>query len=298
MKIAVCFYGQPRTAKFASSNLKRYFGDLINNIDFFTHTWDIRMDRPLGMLRTTFNEPVKIDQKIIDDYRASYNHTNFLLEDQIKLRSFLQGKYGVEGIKSVSEMTYPYHSFYRAMQFKKQHEEMHGFEYDVVIKLRPDIIFPPDRSLQQDINEFLKDPSKLYICYHDDVFHIATSKNMDIASDFYVNTDVLYNSNGLPFDAFTLYLQEKGISMVKLGDCRFTVMRHELTHLEPTFHYHEICYLNSVLYSEVFYHLKYSWKWWYNSNNDRWKEDMYAVFERILHPEDLDIIVKSHVIDL
>jgi hypothetical protein len=156
MKIAICFYGQARTSKFASTNLKRYFGDLIKDIDFFTHTWDIRMDRPLGMLRTTFNEPVKIDPTITDDYKQAYNHKDFLVEDQVQLRNFLQERYSNTGITTSSEMTYPYHSFYRAMQFKKQYEAMHKFTYDVVIKLRPDILFPPDRSLKQDIDEFLK----------------------------------------------------------------------------------------------------------------------------------------------
>lgn len=298
MKIAVCFYGQTRTAKFAANNLKKYFGNLINDIDIFTHTWDVRMDRPLGMLRTTFNEPVKIDAKNLEDYRVSYPHKDFLVEDQIQLRHFLQKKYGVVGVKTVSEMTYPYHSFYRSMQFKKQYEEMHNFKYDIVIKLRPDVIFPADRLLEYDIDEFLKDPSKLYICYHDDVFHIGTSEIMDIASDFYIKTDVLYHSNGLPFDAFTSYMQEKDIPIVKMGDCRFTVLRHELTHLEPISHYHEICYLNSLLYSEVFYHLRYSWKWWYNSNNAQWKEDMYYALEKTLHPDDLQIIMNNHLIDV
>lgn len=299
MKIAVCFYGQIRTAKYAASNLKRYFGELIHDIDFFTHTWDIRMDRPLNMLRSTFNEPVKIDTQDIDDYKQSFPHRDFLVEDQIELRKFLESSYGPgPHVKSVSEMTYPYHSFYRAMQFKKQYEQMHKFKYDIVIKLRPDIIFPPDRFLQQDIDEFLQDPSKIYICYHDDVFHIGTSDHMDIASDFYINTDALYQAKGLPFDEFTAYLFKRNIPIVRMGDCRFTVLRGELTHLDVNHQYHEICYLNSVFYSEIFYHLRYSWKWWYNSRNDNWKEDMYFAYAKMLHPEDLDIMVKSHVIDL
>jgi hypothetical protein len=292
MRIAVCFYGQARTAKFASVNLKRYFGNLLNNIDIFTHTWDIRMDRPLQMLRTTFNEPVKVDNQNIEDYKAAYEHRSFTIEDQMLLRKELESKF------NPSEITYPYHSFYHAMQLKKQYERANGFEYDVIIKLRPDIIFPPDRFLEQDINEYLEDTSKIYVCYHDDVFHIGKSSVMDQAANFYIERDSLYTSRGLPFDEFTAYLESKGLSLVQMQDRRFTVLRSELTHLDPNNQYHETCYLNSVLYSELFYHLRCSWKWWYNTRNPNWREDMYAALSKMLHPEDLEIMMKHHFIDV
>lgn len=299
MKIAVCFYGQVRTAKYAIPNIRRYFGEFINDIDFFTHTWNIRMDRPLNMLRTTFNEPVRIDPVLVDEYQKLYPHKFFLVEDQIEIRKEFEKNYGPgPHIKSVSEMTYPYYSFYRAMQAKKEFEKSNNFEYDIVIKLRPDIIFPLDRTLKQDIDEFLQDPSKVYICYHDDVFHIATSKNMDIASDFYINTDVLFYSTGPSFDAFTEYMEKNNVDISKMGDSRFTVLRNELIHLDVNNQYHEICYLNSLLYSEIFYHLRCSWKWWYNVRNPNWKDDMYSAFSKILHPDDLEIMKNNHVIDV
>lgn len=292
MRIAVCFYGQVRTAKYASNNLKRYFGKLINHIDFFTHTWNIKMDRPLNMLRTTFNEPVRIDNSVIDDYKKTYEHKIFLEEDQIAFRSMLEKK------GRPTEMAYPYYSFYQAIQNKKKHEQDNCFKYNIVIKLRPDIIFPTDRSLQQDIDEFLTDPEKIHICYHDDVFHIGNSKNMDIAADFYVSAQSLHNSLGLPFDEFTAYISKRGIHIKQIEDRRFTVLRNELVHLDSNNQYHEICYLNSVLYSELFYHLRCSWKWWYNTRNPNWRDDMYRELSKMLHPEDFKIILDNHVIDI
>jgi hypothetical protein len=47
----------------------------------------------------------------------------------------------------------------------------------------------------------------------------------------------------------------------------------------------------------VFYHLKYSWKWWVNYRNEQWKEDMYSEFKKMLHPEDFDIMVNNHVMN-
>jgi hypothetical protein len=302
MKIAVCFYGQLRTAEFAYLNLKRYFGDLFQSIDFFIHTWNIDfVPRPYQVLKTVYKEPVQISDEAINKYKTLYNPVNFLVDDQITLREQLVFPNGRESddYHFVSEMYFPYLSFYKSIQLKQEYEKLNNFKYDVVIKLRPDIIFPPDRHFQSDLNDFFLDPGKIHICYHDDVFHIGTSENMDIAASCITSEkNEIREASNLPFIIFEEHLLKHSIPITKLGDCRFTVLRNELQNLDTTVQYHEVCYLNSVLYSEIFYHLKYSWKWWYNPTNPKWKEDMYEAFEKFLHAEDLKLMIEQHLIDV
>jgi hypothetical protein len=121
---------------------------------------------------------------------------------------------------------------------------------------------------------------------------------MDVAANFYLSAQSLHQSLGLPFNEFTSHLSKRGVHIAQMEDRRFTVLRNELVHLDVNNQYHEICYLNSVLYSELFYHLKYSWKWWYNTKNPNWKDDMYRELSKMLHHNDFKIIQDSHVIDV
>ncbi len=302
MRIAVCFYGQLRTAEFAYPNLKRYFGDFYSNIDFFVHTWNVDfVTRPINLLRTIYTEPSKIEESSSNEYRSLYSPVEFICDDQVDLRERMEFPNGRECDEYyfVSEMYFPYFSFYKSIQLKQQHEQANNFTYDVVIKLRPDIIFPPDRNFQNDLDNFLTDTSKIYICYHDDVFHIGTSENMDRAAACVIDCkEELRESKRLPFSIFEDHLLKNSIEIVKLEDCRFAVLRQELKTLDVNRQYHEICYLNSLLYSEMFYHLEYSWKWWYNPSNPNWKEDMYSELEKMLNPKDLRLIKQYHRIDI
>lgn len=208
MKIAVCFSGQWRTGNLCYKNITNFLGFLYPMCDFFIHTWNINKQKCYNLSNVFSKETALSEEEIqqinknynpkkikIDDYKLCYDE--FILEEEHRKKNIFK--------KIIQPL---YYSFAKSIEIKRKYEIENNFLYDYVLKLRPDVIFHPNRKLSQDIemyDEELND-GRIYIenlSTHrnedttgvgraDDVYFLSKSKQMDIASNYYF--DFLNNS--------------------------------------------------------------------------------------------------------
>lgn len=203
MKIAICFSSQIRTGVHVAKNIKNYIGDLYQYCDFFVHTWDIetlsqndlntynqdkkRYDRDI-------NKPSLIDKSVFNEFYSLYNPISMVVEPY-----FLSENKPIVGGRRYNKKFNGYglslfESIYECNILKKGHEDKFQFKYDYVVRLRPDLVIHPSKSLIDDIKE-VGDGSLIYAGHKnrdyrsqiriEDIFWISKSKIMDSVSDFY-----------------------------------------------------------------------------------------------------------------
>ena len=142
-KIAVCFSGTLRTGVHAFPNIKQYYGDYFNNIDFFMHTWDIE---DWGCDWSGYHHPF-----IGDSLWESYQERKLFKLQDSKLEK-MESLYKFKKLETTSifdsydpnspnKLQYMWKSFKRSIELKQEYEKENNFEYDIVVKSRPDILF-------------------------------------------------------------------------------------------------------------------------------------------------------------
>lgn len=134
LKIAICFSGQMRTWRNSISNIREFLrlDEGFHEIDLFAHTWnyntwiDLKYENIFNgpKYQNSFEE--EISQSEIDDFISTYNFTNSVVDKKISVTN------------SWDHMLY---SFMSSINIKRQHEIKHSFEYDLVVKIRPDTIW-------------------------------------------------------------------------------------------------------------------------------------------------------------
>jgi hypothetical protein len=222
MRIAVCFSGMVRTSNYTSPNLLRYFGDLLPNIDFFMHTWNITQGKPyvldsLGLMTTLMNEPIIDSSYPIISIMAN-DYKNF---KKIKIESFSTQC----EIYSHCPLWY---SWAKSVDLVAEYEKEYGVTYDVVLKMRPDMIFPEEYTLQQEIDEFLNNPKLFYIMGGgddrlNDVYFLSTLDQMITA------TKIIYNRSPIPWkeNEFNLHLINNDIKYSQVRNPSYAIYRDE-----------------------------------------------------------------------
>lgn len=139
MKIAICLSGQLRTGLECIENQLRLFEQL-PEVDIFVHTWSSNTNKRWNLVDGSLSTPVP--ENILTQYREKIKPKSMLIEDPSELKL-------VQSVKSREALHY---SFMKSVHLKRQYEKLHNFEYDVVIKMRPDVIFDEaDRLLVSDI---------------------------------------------------------------------------------------------------------------------------------------------------
>lgn len=268
-------HGQLRTGILAFPNLRHFFGDLFESCDFFIHTWDSNIHRTVMGMNNQRRVPEKVLEEELINYKNLYSSKKFVVENQNEFFYPLTQKYG-----HVGELINLYHSFHKSVQLKKEYEIENNFKYDTVVRLRPDILFPINRSFKKDLDEYLADISKIYSCRGDDFYHIGSSSNMDISGNFYVQnpTD---NYTQWPLQTFINYLTANDIKFVKLNDGRFTILRPESAYMNVILSYDQICLLNAHLYDNIFNSTQDIYKFYMNENSEDWVKDMFDIFEKL-----------------
>ena len=140
MKIAVYIVGQWRGTSYdCSKYLKELFEDY--DTDYYIHTWE------------SFNGKTITNDTGTDimDY-GSYTHT---AEEIEKIRNSYPHVVSMKigSTKQMNEMrdldsrlsSFPqFYCAYEANKYRRVYENMNGFRYDVIVKIRPDIIFGPE----------------------------------------------------------------------------------------------------------------------------------------------------------
>lgn len=251
MKIAVCFSGQCRTSPEAAPNLKRFFGQHLDNIDFFIHTWDINHYKHYGVkddmvgsgcppwrpYGTTGERPFSsVPGDRINEYRNAYKPKMMHVDsfsDYEKRQPVIKNRY-------VGAL---YYSWRRSVLSMVEYSMANSIKYDVVVKLRPDMLYPYTRTLNDEILNFMKDKNAFYIDNHEDILWISSFNNMCAASNF----------GDIDFDTgdYRLwdYLKFLGIKLKNTVGHGYTPMRPECVGLDVLTEFPTIYYLDHMWYS-------------------------------------------------
>lgn len=202
-KIAICFSGQMRTWEKTHEAIKSFF-DIENSphiIDTFAHTWNYNT--------WINNKKVNILEDTQGTKYQDYSDVEIALEEIEKFKQVYDFKKFVVHKKLHNPNTHWdnfFYSFMYSIFLKRQYEIENNFEYDIVIKTRPDAIFNFTNSdifsADYDSNrKFIYKPQaplSITSCLNvnkmpfewfsnnlDDVFFWGDSLSMDLLSDCY-----------------------------------------------------------------------------------------------------------------
>jgi hypothetical protein len=161
-------------------------------------------------------------------------------------------------MNSVTNKQFPivWHTLSRSFELKRQHELENNFTYDVVIKIRPDVIFPDYKSLRKALARIDISKPVIYSDPHiahrlDDVFWITNSQVADTMIR-------LVAEPRMPPDNFNTavveFIRNNGISHLPIAGIDqicYTIYRYESYMLDPMTNFRE-CYMNDLIhYSSV-----------------------------------------------
>lgn len=135
-RIAVCFSGHIRNWEMACSNQKNHWKNCFINgsgenveIDYFFHTWDESSERPTR--KSNYIKRI-LEKEEIDKLLETYKPKKYIIDSK-KSDSFMHKDYQL-GI---------FYGFQQSMKLKREYEIENGFEYDIVVKSRFDLVFHP-----------------------------------------------------------------------------------------------------------------------------------------------------------
>ncbi len=169
MRIAVCYSGQIRAGLRCIENQRSFFDGL--NVDVFLHTWTTNTDKRRNKKVTCISPPS------IKRYVEALDPKSFEIEDARSLYLDAHER-GPEA---------QVYSWRKSVVLKQRYEQVNGFKYDYVFKLRPDIIMHPSRRMSYVIDqirsrEFIVDSYCPNTQTINDVWFAASNNIMDLAA--------------------------------------------------------------------------------------------------------------------
>ena len=136
MKIAVCISGQLRQWQMAVDNQKWFWStaNLPNvEVDYFAHTWTYSWDRT-GCSQQ-YNSR-NIDEAELNEFKQAYELKGFKVDSKSQ-----------QEFRGNDHWSSLFYSMAVSLNLKREYELENNFEYDVVVKSRPDVLFRPDGTL-------------------------------------------------------------------------------------------------------------------------------------------------------
>jgi len=215
MKIGVCFSGQLRAGAWAIPAIKSFIGDLWKDCDFFVHTWDSYynknysnecianlsklMSTSIHYTNTNRAKWIPIGTEDLNRFLTTYNPKVTIIEDFnttiTDINRQRQSCIAQHYLPNGQEFFPPamYYSYYRSVEMLRQYEQQYGFEYDIIIKLRPDTVFPMNHGaptyhykraeLEKDIEKVLSNPNSLY--HTQDIYWVSTGDTIKKINSFW-----------------------------------------------------------------------------------------------------------------
>ena len=129
MRIAVCLSGQLRNWEIAKDNQKWFWNSSKKQVDYFIHTWNYSGDRK-GVSQPY--EWRKVNKHEFNRIVKHYDVKKSIFDK--KPQSYFYGD---------DHWSCLFYSFVQSVMLKRQYEIENDFEYDLVIKSRPDVAFNP-----------------------------------------------------------------------------------------------------------------------------------------------------------
>jgi len=239
MKIAICFSGQTRTSTLSSINLKRFIGDLWDQCDFFIHTWDIEQLRSKHWGPTAFKpRPVtQVPMERFEELKQIYQPKKIEIENYNECLSSIEAKHGK---LSIGGNWVPlFYSWQKSVLMASEYQQ-----YDVMVKLRTDVIFPSYRSLKNAINQYNLNQEMFLVdnlidTRIDDVFWVASASNMLKASEYWFYLYKYWLENDFKTLEFIDYMKLMNIKYKKIKNDiieyqnGYSIFREECKHLDP-----------------------------------------------------------------
>lgn len=184
-RIAVCYSGQARHWRTAVANNKRFFEweshpetGVKVQVDYFIHTWDKNTWRKPKTDWSVFDDEIHGD---ISDIVNAYEPKAWAMDEFIK-----------EDFQRAWDPMF--YSNSRSLMMKRDYELDNDIQYDIVIKARLDVVYPPSTKfpLQRlwpgtcyTCTPISKFPSEFNYNNFDDVLFYADSPTMDLLGDIY-----------------------------------------------------------------------------------------------------------------
>jgi len=252
MKIALCFSGQLRSFKHAAVNLKKFIGD-VENIDIFVHTWDVSQYK--GWDTSSFMSQLHGYTNLYPIEQINQTHTDTLNElYDNRVRAFEIESYD-EFSKTDIKIIPLWHSFKKSVLLAKNYSN-----YDVVIKLRTDMIFAHEATLAEELEYYNKDRSKFLVCnlsdtMVNDVYFISNMATMMLASEF----SPIHGQVESPLLSFKKYCESNNIKLDRTLNQNYTILRPEAIKVDPNDNY-KLCEYIEHAYTSPREHFKIVYK--------------------------------------
>jgi hypothetical protein len=229
MKIAVLLQGDPRFCVEFDHFLEKISG--YDQVDWFCYMWGDNSPTSFIVNGSGHKiippawqnpDPAWARNKLQENLPANHTVVGFELAEQKQL------SWPPVLINYASESQQPnvwkmWYSQYRANQLRVAHEQALGFEYDVVVRTRPDVALT-DQIHFPEIKHWLdRDPSLVlmphnHLCGYGvaicDLFGMGSSKNMTIYTDIY-NQALDHHARGCKFHPETMlayHLRHNGLN--------------------------------------------------------------------------------------
>ena len=178
MRTALLIYGHMRTYQATVESLKKNIIDILNP-DVFIHTWD-EIEARTPSWHSEHMNVFPLSEDHINKIKVFYDHKNILIESQnVTERSCIttpNNNISLDGQKFMLE------SIKKANRLKTDYEEENDFKYDLVVKIRPDIMLFTNIPIPKSIESnrfYVGSNNRISAC---DIISFSESHVMDAVS--------------------------------------------------------------------------------------------------------------------
>lgn len=245
MKVAVCYSGFPR-------NIQKTFPNIVSkmlkthNVDFFIHTWNVgEYQNEIDYVKNEISpklilveEQKKFERNpyyFINSKTTSEEYLNQLNLSRENKKFFpipseensFKFYKDLEVVKFGCYSSFPYnflsqfYSFYKAIELKKIYEQNNDFEYDCVIRIRPDVYLYDEVNLEDlnmnVLNVFDAPLHKGTTLTVNDHFACASSRLLDIYGECFLFLPTYYFSYDVDFIQEIILGKHLEVNDVKLN---------------------------------------------------------------------------------
>jgi hypothetical protein len=239
MRIGLLLFGHLRSYKDTYSSFGKLKKTLMQEgeVDVFCHTWDIKESLSPAWWKT--NENNNILPPLVDEAElvSMYAPGQYQIETS---RQFEEPELGINSSIPIAGMCSMLYSQLQAFKLLKKHEQQHGFQYDIIIKTRYDLLYeiaPPFAKLLQIALDnkciFLpsSNPYELAGAYSD-IFALGGRAEMEkyfLFNDHLIEAASIYGEKAyremVPELFMSVYLKNENVPMRETVGFRIHILR-------------------------------------------------------------------------
>ena len=218
-RIALLLFGHMRTYNECFQSLKVNLIDLLNP-DIFIHTWDEIESTTTSWHKANMENHI-INSEEKRNIKQLYKQKKIYFENQKKADKKSEILINGMSLKGQKFMMY---SLFKANEMKINYENTHNISYDIVIKLRPDIL------LKEPITKFFNEDkyldNQVHLCGNKvkfgrkissyralDIIMMSNSKTMNLVANFYNKSDEYLSRDLFKHSSFVDYLLEQELNI-------------------------------------------------------------------------------------